>query len=203
METRANYVIVGIFTLAAVLAAFGFVYWTSGVGDRGELATLRFRIPGSASGLTRGSVVSFNGIKVGDVTRVYIDVSNPSVAIADAQVDRLHEHRQQSARGGVDEDLGRAVHEGDGQHDPDVRRAGDDEHAQCGEDEHPCGVREHDQTPPVEPVGDRSSVQSEQQPRKELQHGARCDEDGRRGERGDQQGSGGQSDAVTDVARPR
>ena len=89
METRANYVIVGIFTLAAVLAAFGFVYWTSGVGDRGELATLRFRIPGSASGLTRGSVVSFNGIKVGDVTRVYIDVSNPSVAIADAQVDRL------------------------------------------------------------------------------------------------------------------
>jgi phospholipid/cholesterol/gamma-HCH transport system substrate-binding protein len=89
METRANYVIVGIFTLVAVLAAFGFVYWTSGVGDRGELATLRFRIPGSASGLTRGSVVSFNGIKVGDVTRVYIDVSNPSVAIADAQVDRM------------------------------------------------------------------------------------------------------------------
>lgn len=89
METRANYVIVGIFTLVAVLAAFGFVYWTSGVGDRGELSTLRFRIPGSASGLTRGSVVLFNGIKVGDVTRVYIDVSNPSVAIADAQVDRL------------------------------------------------------------------------------------------------------------------
>lgn len=89
METRANYVIVGIFTIAAVLAAFGFVYWTSGVGDRGEVTTLRFRIHGSASGLTRGSVVLFNGIKVGDVTRVYIDVSNPTVAIADAQVDRL------------------------------------------------------------------------------------------------------------------
>lgn len=89
METRANYVIVGIFTVLSVLAAFGFVYWTSGVGDRGELSTLRFRIPGSASGLTRGSVVLFNGIKVGDVTRVYIDVSNPSVAIAEAQVDRL------------------------------------------------------------------------------------------------------------------
>ena len=89
METRANYVIVGIFTLTALLAAFGFVYWTSGIGDRGEVAQLRFRIPGSASGLVPGSVVLFNGIKVGDVTRVYIDVSNPSVAIADAQVDRL------------------------------------------------------------------------------------------------------------------
>ena len=89
METRANYVVVGIFTLAAVLAAFGFVYWTSGIGDRGEVATLRFRIHGSASGLVRGSVVLFNGVKVGDVNRVYIDVSNPTVAIADAIVDRL------------------------------------------------------------------------------------------------------------------
>lgn len=89
METRANYVIVGIFTLATVLAAFGFVWWTAGFGDRGEVATLRFRIHGSASGLVRGSVVLFNGVKVGDVTRVYIDVSNPSVAIADAQVDRM------------------------------------------------------------------------------------------------------------------
>jgi len=89
METRANYVIVGIFTLLTVLAAFAFVYWTAGLGDRGEVATLRFRIHGSASGLVRGSVVLFNGVKVGDITRVYIDVSNPSVAIADAQVDRL------------------------------------------------------------------------------------------------------------------
>ena len=89
METRANYILVGIFTLVTVLAAFGFVYWTAGLGDRGEVSTLRFRIHGSASGLVRGSVVLFNGVKVGDVTRVYIDVSNPAVAIADAQVDRL------------------------------------------------------------------------------------------------------------------
>jgi phospholipid/cholesterol/gamma-HCH transport system substrate-binding protein len=47
------------------------------------------RIPGSASGLGRGSFVLFNGVKVGDVRRVYIDVENPSVAIADAEIDRL------------------------------------------------------------------------------------------------------------------
>jgi phospholipid/cholesterol/gamma-HCH transport system substrate-binding protein len=89
METKANYVIVGIFTVFAVLAAFAFVYWTAAVGDRGETATLRVRIPGSASGLGRGSAVLFNGIKVGDVQRVYIDPTNPNAAIADTLVDRL------------------------------------------------------------------------------------------------------------------
>lgn len=89
METRANYVIVGIFTLVSILAAFAFVYWTAAIGDRGETAQLRVRIPGSASGLGRGSAVLFNGVKVGDVKRVYIDVTNPTVAIADTEIDRL------------------------------------------------------------------------------------------------------------------
>jgi phospholipid/cholesterol/gamma-HCH transport system substrate-binding protein len=89
METRANYVIVGIFTLIAIATAFAFVYWASAIGDRGETTMLRIRIPGSASGLGRGSTVLFNGVKVGDVRRVYIDVLNPTVAIADAEVDRL------------------------------------------------------------------------------------------------------------------
>ncbi|WP_292645316.1 MlaD family protein, partial [Mesorhizobium sp.] len=89
METRANYVIVGIFTLAAILAAFAFVYWTAAIGDRGETAMLRVRIPGSASGLGRGSFVLFNGVRVGDVRRVYIDVDNPTAAIADTEIDRM------------------------------------------------------------------------------------------------------------------
>ncbi|OHV88516.1 MlaD family protein [Mesorhizobium sp. ORS 3428] len=89
METRANYVIVGIFTLVAILAAFAFVYWTAAIGERGETALLRVRIPGSASGLGRGSFVLFNGVRVGDVKRVYIDVDNPTVAIADTEVDRM------------------------------------------------------------------------------------------------------------------
>lgn len=89
METKANYVLVGIFTIAALVAAFAFVYWTSAIGDRGETVTLRVRIPGSASGLGRGSAVLFNGVKVGDVRRVFIDVLNPKVAIADAEIDRL------------------------------------------------------------------------------------------------------------------
>jgi phospholipid/cholesterol/gamma-HCH transport system substrate-binding protein len=89
METRANYIVVGLFTLVALVSAFAFIYWTAAIGDRGELIELRVRIPGSASGLGRGSAVNFNGVKVGDVRRVYIDVNNPEVAIADTEVDRL------------------------------------------------------------------------------------------------------------------
>jgi phospholipid/cholesterol/gamma-HCH transport system substrate-binding protein len=89
METKANYVIVGIFTLLAILAAFGFVYWSAAIGERGVTTLLRVRIPGSAAGLSRGSSVLFNGVRVGDVQRVYIDVNDPTLAIADTQVDRL------------------------------------------------------------------------------------------------------------------
>ncbi|MGN6765871.1 MAG: MCE family protein, partial [Rhizobiaceae bacterium] len=69
METRANYVAVGIFTVLAILAAFIFVYWTARLGSSGETALLRFRIAGSAAGLGRGSAVLFNGVKVGDIKR--------------------------------------------------------------------------------------------------------------------------------------
>lgn len=89
METKANYVAVGAFAILALLAAFGFVYWTAAIGERGETSLLRIRIPGSASGLGRGSAVLFNGVKVGDVRRVYLDLTNPQVAVADAEVDRL------------------------------------------------------------------------------------------------------------------
>lgn len=88
METRANYVIVGLFTVVAILAAFGFVYWTAGVGTAGNTAPVRFRIPGSAAGLATGSAVLFNGVRVGSVERVHLDPANPRVAIAEARVDR-------------------------------------------------------------------------------------------------------------------
>ena len=89
METKANYVAVGAFTLVLLLLAFGFVYWTAGAGGSNDTATLRITIPGSASGLGRGSAVLFNGVKVGDITRVAINVNNPNIAIVDATIDRL------------------------------------------------------------------------------------------------------------------
>ena len=63
METRANYALIGLFTLAVIAAAFGFVYWFSG-GDRGQAQqTVRVVFSGSVSGLSKGSIASFNGLR--------------------------------------------------------------------------------------------------------------------------------------------
>src|SRR3954451_15795981 len=89
METKANYVIVGLFTIIAIVAAFGFVYWTATIGGRGAEAKLRVLIHGSAAGVGPGSLVLFNGVKVGLVNGVHLDVNDPTLAIADTTVDRL------------------------------------------------------------------------------------------------------------------
>ena len=89
METKANYVLVGVFTLVAIVAAFVFVYWTATVNDHGETAQLRVLIPGSASGLSAGSTVLFNGVPIGTVKRVYLAYNDPTIAIADAEIVRV------------------------------------------------------------------------------------------------------------------
>jgi len=38
METRANYVIIGLFTLAVVFGVFGFAYWFQNIGGTSERA---------------------------------------------------------------------------------------------------------------------------------------------------------------------
>ena len=35
METRANYVLIGLFTLAVIVGAFGFIYWFNTIGGAG------------------------------------------------------------------------------------------------------------------------------------------------------------------------
>jgi phospholipid/cholesterol/gamma-HCH transport system substrate-binding protein len=86
METKANYVLVGVFTLLVCALAFGFVYWVARYGDRAETTTLEIRIVGSVTGLAEGSQVLFNGIKVGSVRKLSIDENNPDAVIAQAQV---------------------------------------------------------------------------------------------------------------------
>jgi phospholipid/cholesterol/gamma-HCH transport system substrate-binding protein len=89
LETRANYIIVGVVTLAVLLASFGFVYWIARFGDTTNSVQLEVRIPGSVTGLSVGSQVLFNGIKVGDVRRLIIDAKNPRgvVAITEVNID--------------------------------------------------------------------------------------------------------------------
>ncbi len=86
METKANYTIVGIFTLLVIAAAFGFVYWMAQYGRGGPMAELIVRIPGSANGLSVGSPVRFNGIQVGTVKNLSIDADDPRFSLAFTEV---------------------------------------------------------------------------------------------------------------------
>lgn len=76
MESRANYALVGLFTLAVLAAMFGFVYWfNSGAGGRKQDVQVIFS--GTVTGLGRGSSVLFNGLRVGEVTRIQLRPGDP------------------------------------------------------------------------------------------------------------------------------
>ena len=88
METRANYVITGAFTLAVIFAAFAFVFWFHNSGGVGARASYRLVFSGSVAGLHPGSSVLFNGIRVGEVTQLALDPSDPRKVVALVAVDR-------------------------------------------------------------------------------------------------------------------
>jgi phospholipid/cholesterol/gamma-HCH transport system substrate-binding protein len=86
METRANYVLIGAFTLAAVVGAFLFIMWVAGYGAPGGHRTYQVVFNGSVSGLSNGANVLFNGIKVGEVTHLTFSRSDPHTVVADIDV---------------------------------------------------------------------------------------------------------------------
>ena len=88
METRANYMVIGLFTLAVVFGVFGFVYWFQNIGGTGERAVYRVAFEGSVSGLRTGGSVLFNGIRVGEVTGLQLNPQKPEQVVATIAIDK-------------------------------------------------------------------------------------------------------------------
>src|SRR5919106_762275 len=65
METKANYLMIGGFVLGVLALAFVFVFWMSNFAGGGKRYTIIFE--SSVAGLTTGSSVGFNGIRMGEV----------------------------------------------------------------------------------------------------------------------------------------
>lgn len=86
METRANHVVVGAFTLAVLTAALLFVWWFAAAGQTAERAIYRIQFQGAVSGLTPGSPVQFNGIRVGDVAKLDFDPNDPSRVVVRVEI---------------------------------------------------------------------------------------------------------------------
>ncbi|WP_448952686.1 MlaD family protein [Labrys neptuniae] len=82
METRAHNALIGLFTLAVVAAALGFVIWFARISESQTVRRFQVNFAGSVTGLTVGSSVTFNGIRVGQVETLEINPDNPSGVIA-------------------------------------------------------------------------------------------------------------------------
>jgi phospholipid/cholesterol/gamma-HCH transport system substrate-binding protein len=88
METKANYALIGLFTLAVFAGILGFVYWFAAARNNGEKVSYRVVFNGSVSGLNRGSLVRFNGLRVGEVTAIDLVPNDPSRVDAVIEVDQ-------------------------------------------------------------------------------------------------------------------
>jgi len=78
METRANYLLIGVVTLAVIASIFMFVLWTL----KGELdqqyAYYDIIFEDAVAGLNNAGDVLFQGINVGQVTDIRVDHNDPS-----------------------------------------------------------------------------------------------------------------------------
>ena len=86
METKAHHALIGAFALAVIVAAFGFVFWFSGVEKGAARKSYRLVFTSSVSGLSRGAVVSFNGLRVGEVVKIDL-ADDPRVVNATIEID--------------------------------------------------------------------------------------------------------------------
>lgn len=87
METRAPYALIGLFAMTVIAAVFGFVYWLHNGGGLAERTVYKVRYENTVSGLLTGAAVLFNGIRVGEVTNLKLDSSNPQFVIATIAVE--------------------------------------------------------------------------------------------------------------------
>src|ERR1700745_81245 len=88
METKASYIVTGAFTLAVIAGVFGFLYWVQNGTGGGERSVYRVVFAGSVSGLRPGAAVLFDGMRVGEVTRLALDPADPRRVEALIALDR-------------------------------------------------------------------------------------------------------------------
>src|ERR1019366_3800287 len=86
METKANYVAVGVFVLACVIGLVVTILWLAGVQYSQEYAYYQASFKGSVTGLGKGTLTRYNGIEVGRVTNLEFDPADPQRVIVTMQV---------------------------------------------------------------------------------------------------------------------
>lgn len=86
METRANYIAIGAFVFAVIIAAFVFIYWLGVTSNGTKSVNIKVIFPGAVTGLSTGGQVLYNGIKIGDVGALEFNPRDPKVVVATLRV---------------------------------------------------------------------------------------------------------------------
>ena len=86
MENKANYALIGVFVLFALLASVAFAIWLSAAQFNKQYDNYEVSFQGAVRGLSEGSEVRFNGIQVGEVLGIRLSVNDPNTVLAKIQV---------------------------------------------------------------------------------------------------------------------
>ncbi|WP_333826428.1 MlaD family protein [Pararhodobacter sp.] len=86
METRASYILVGVFTLLSILAGLGFTLWLAKVQLDRTYSQYDILFE-SVAGLGQASAVRYNGVDVGQVLTIALDDENPSLVRVRIEID--------------------------------------------------------------------------------------------------------------------
>lgn len=86
METRAHHVLIGLFTVIVVAAALLFGLWLAKSSSDRQFAYYQIVFNEAVTGLSQGSAVNYNGIKVGDVTQLKLDKQDPRKVLAQVRL---------------------------------------------------------------------------------------------------------------------
>ena len=86
METRSNYVMVGVVTVALLIGTLLFIVWIAGLSNR---ATKCYDIyfAQAVGGLNKGSNVTFSGVPVGQVSKISLLPKRPEFVWVRIEVD--------------------------------------------------------------------------------------------------------------------
>jgi phospholipid/cholesterol/gamma-HCH transport system substrate-binding protein len=82
METRANHVLIGLFTIIVSLLAVLFALWAANYTANRSWDEYDVIFQEAVTGLGNGGIVQYNGINVGEVRRLSLDPKDPRKVVA-------------------------------------------------------------------------------------------------------------------------
>jgi phospholipid/cholesterol/gamma-HCH transport system substrate-binding protein len=86
METRANHVLIGLFTLITAALLIGFALWAAKFASESNWNEYDVVFSEAVTGLGIGGTVQFNGITVGEVRNLKIDPTDPNKVLVRVRI---------------------------------------------------------------------------------------------------------------------